>query len=79
MNNFVPHGRQRRKSSKIFFLDADAVLLLGSVAMVRKLFLLARTVTSSELWYTSWDMWLASGMSIHGLTVMTMSRSCVRT
>jgi hypothetical protein len=40
---------------------------------------LARTVTSSALWYTSWGMWLASGMSIHGPTVMTTSRSCART
>jgi hypothetical protein len=58
---------------------AGAVLLLGSVAMVLRLFLLGRTVTSLALWCMSWGMWLASGMSTHVQTVITMSRSCGRT
>jgi hypothetical protein len=76
---FISQGRQSRDSSKMFFFDADVVHLLGSVAMVRKLSPLARTVTSSVLWYMSWGMWLASGMSTHGPTVMTTFRSYVRT
>jgi hypothetical protein len=77
-NNFIPRDRQYINSPTMFFFDADAVHLLESVAMVHKLFLLARTVTNSALWCMSWGMWLASGMSTHGPTAMTTSKSYAR-
>lgn len=44
-----------------------------------RLYPLERTVTSLVLWLTSWVTWWVSGMSIHGLTGTSMSRSSERT
>lgn len=44
-----------------------------------KLYPLGRTVISLVLWLMSWVMWWVSGMSTHGLTGTSTSRSSERT